>query len=197
MSDLTAKQELFCAEYLVDLNATQAAIRAGYSEASASAIGAENLRKPLIAERVAKMFAKRSERTTITADKVLREMAIVAFSDHSEYKITDGGSAEMKGDAPPEAIRAVASVRVKVRSGPGGDERETELKLWDKPTALRSLMKHLGVDGVEKVEHAGAVGGRFTLENAREELARVLAKKSKAKKKPAQAKAPIQPRAKK
>ncbi|MGU3387264.1 terminase small subunit [Methylobacterium sp. D53M] len=69
---LTDKQQRFVEEYLVDLNATQAAIRAGYSEATAYSIGNENLSKPEIAEAIATAQAARSERTKVTADEVLR-----------------------------------------------------------------------------------------------------------------------------
>lgn len=72
MSKLTAKQQVFCEEYLIDLNATQAAIRAGYSKASATAIGAENLTKPDIATLIAKLKAERSESTKIDAAYVLK-----------------------------------------------------------------------------------------------------------------------------
>ena len=68
---LTLKQEAFVSEYLVDLNATQAAIRAGYSEKTAYSIGQENLKKPEVAEAVIAAQAKRSERTEITQDYVL------------------------------------------------------------------------------------------------------------------------------
>ncbi len=71
MNKLTAKQARFVAEYLIDLNATQAAIRAGYSEKTASETGYENLRKPQIAEAVQKALAERSERTEVTQDYVL------------------------------------------------------------------------------------------------------------------------------
>ncbi len=67
----TPKQARFVAEYLVDLNATQAAIRAGYSEKTAQMIGSENLAKPMVAAAVAAAVAKRSERTEITQDYVL------------------------------------------------------------------------------------------------------------------------------
>lgn len=70
---LTAKQARFVEEYLIDLNATQAAIRAGYSEKTARQSGAENLSKPDIAEAIAEAQAKRSERTKIDADYVLRQ----------------------------------------------------------------------------------------------------------------------------
>ncbi len=68
---LTPKQERFVAEYLIDLNATQAAIRAGYSEKTAQMIGSENLSKPMIADAVQKALAERAERTEITQDYVL------------------------------------------------------------------------------------------------------------------------------
>lgn len=69
---LTGKQQLFIDEYLIDLNATQAAIRAGYSEKTAGQIGDENLKKPQIAQIVQEAMNKRAERTQVTADYVLR-----------------------------------------------------------------------------------------------------------------------------
>lgn len=71
---LTAKQEQFCAEYLVDLNATQAATRAGYSKRTANEQGARMLAKASIQEHVQKLMAKRSERTELTVDKVLKDI---------------------------------------------------------------------------------------------------------------------------
>lgn len=68
---LTPKQALFVKEYLVDLNATQAAIRAGYSEKTAQSIGAENLTKPLVAEAIAESSKKRAEKVDISAEYVL------------------------------------------------------------------------------------------------------------------------------
>ena len=76
---MTRKQKKFCEEYLVDLNATQAAIRAGYSPATAGEIGAENLKKPEIQKHIAKSMADRSRRTGVTADRVVMELAKVAF----------------------------------------------------------------------------------------------------------------------
>ena len=71
---LTPKQTLFVKEYLVDLNATQAAIRAGYSEKTAYSIGEENLKKPVIAQAIQEGMDKRAERVEITADEVLRDL---------------------------------------------------------------------------------------------------------------------------
>jgi len=68
---LTPKQALFVKEYLVDLNATQAAKRAGYSEKTAQAIAAENLSKPVIAEAIKEQLDKRMNKVEITAEYVL------------------------------------------------------------------------------------------------------------------------------
>jgi phage terminase small subunit len=72
MGKLTAKQEAFCLEYLKDLNAAQAAIRAGYSKKTAQQMGSENLAKPVIAEKITILKAERAERTRIDADWVLK-----------------------------------------------------------------------------------------------------------------------------
>jgi phage terminase small subunit len=82
---LTPKQQAFIAEYLVDLNATQAAIRAGYSEDTATVIGYENLTKPHIAKVIQEAMEKRATRTEITADRVLKEYAKIAFSDMKDF----------------------------------------------------------------------------------------------------------------
>ena len=68
---LTDKQSLFCTEYLIDLNATQAAVRAGYSVKTAQKIGSENLSKPLVSDEIQRLMALRSKKTGITAEWVL------------------------------------------------------------------------------------------------------------------------------
>ena len=82
---LTPKQQRFVEEYLIDLNATQAAKLAGYSEKTAFRIGTENLHKPAIQVAIQEALQKRSDRTEITADSVLRELAVLAFSDMAHY----------------------------------------------------------------------------------------------------------------
>jgi len=77
MANLTAKQEMFCREYLVDLNATQAAIRAGYSSNAASEIGSENLGKPQISDRISELMAERTQRVTVSADYVLERAKMI------------------------------------------------------------------------------------------------------------------------
>ncbi|WP_418459929.1 terminase small subunit [Brucella intermedia] len=72
MANLTPKQERFVAEYLIDLNATQAAIRAGYSEKTAGQVGFENLKKPEIADAIAAKAGKTAEKLDLSAERVLR-----------------------------------------------------------------------------------------------------------------------------
>ena len=107
MTKLTSKQELFCLEYMVDLNATQAAIRAGYSENSAGAIGGENLQKPEIQERIQELKAERASKVLITAEDVLKN--IIAIGDRCMQKepvMVDGEpSGDFKFD-PSNALKA-------------------------------------------------------------------------------------------
>lgn len=93
MSDLTPKQARFVEEYLVDLNATQAAIRAGYSQKTAGAIGHETLMKPEVIDAIALAQVERSKRTSISADDVLRELAKVGFANLAD--VTTWGEKEV------------------------------------------------------------------------------------------------------
>ena len=84
MQKLSAKQEQFCREYLVDLNATQAAIRAGYSAKTAAVIGNENLIKPYIAERIAVLKQERADKVSVTAQDVLKGVIEVTLLAREE-----------------------------------------------------------------------------------------------------------------
>jgi phage terminase small subunit len=84
MSKLTAKQKKFCDEYLIDLNATQAAIRAGYSEKTAYAIGVENLRKPQIVDEIERNQSEIRNRNAITVDFVVNGIKAIAESGEHE-----------------------------------------------------------------------------------------------------------------
>jgi phage terminase small subunit len=86
---LTAKQEMFCKEYLIDLNATQAAIRAGYSENRASEIGYQQLQKTTIKDRIQKELDKRSQETDITAAYVLKTIKDTVEAAKEEGKHSD------------------------------------------------------------------------------------------------------------
>lgn len=140
---MTNKQKRFCEEYLVDLNATQAAIRAGYSPAAAGAIGAENLKKPQIRARIDKDLAEQSKRTGVTADRIVRELARVAFANSQD--VIDYDDATVKNDAVRDDTAAVASVRVKTIPTKDGPGVEREVKMHDKLKALELLGRRLGL----------------------------------------------------
>jgi phage terminase small subunit len=84
---LTAKQQRFCDEYLIDLNATQAAIRAGYSEKTAAVIAAENLRKPYIAEYIEKRMAEKEDALIAKQDEVMKYLTSVMRRELPEHVV--------------------------------------------------------------------------------------------------------------
>ena len=153
---LTPKQTLFISEYLVDLNATQAAIRAGYSPRTAEKIGSENLRKPEIRTAIDAAIESRAERVTVTADEVLAELKRIAFYDVGPA-YGEGHSLNQVADLPEDLRRAVSGVETVEITQEGevvGHVRK--LKLADKVKALELLGKHLKLF-TERVEHSGAV----------------------------------------
>ncbi len=148
------------AEYLVDLSATQAAIRAGYSEKTAKQIGSKLLTVVDVAAAVEARKAKAVAKTGITADRVLAELEMLAFSDVDNY-FTDGGNIELSQQAPKLAKRAIASVKRKEWSDGKGDGHtvETEYRFWNKVEALKLAGRYAGVPGfADKVELSGADG---------------------------------------
>lgn len=143
MARLSLKQELFIEEYLVDLNATQAAIRAGYSTRSAAEIGSENLTKPNIRARIDQAMAERSKRTGVNQERVIEELAKIAFLNAAEVVDTD--TARLLHTASEEDTAAIVSVKVKQSSFENGDSIEREIKFADKLKALELLGKHMGM----------------------------------------------------
>lgn len=139
MAKLTNKQKKFIDEYLVDLNATQAAIRAGYKEKAAYRTGAENLRKPQIQEEIQKRMQERQKRTEITQDMVVKELAAIGFSKVTDYVTVKRGTVCIKDtdSLTDDQIRAIAGIK----EGANG----IEVKLNDKEKALELLGRHLGM----------------------------------------------------
>lgn len=152
---LTDKQERFCQEYLVDLNAMQAAIRAGYSEATAGAIGHENLNKPEIQERVAELMKERSDRTKITQDRVLAEIAAVAFYRPSRVLVTSPSGDVFMDYSKAEAEDLDMITEVKRTPGKFGDS--VAIKRVDKLKALEMAGRHLGLF-TDRHAHEGELG---------------------------------------
>lgn len=140
---MTAKQERFVEEYLIDLNATQAAIRAGYSPDSARDIGCENLTKPNIKAAIDRAMAERSRRTGINQDRVIQEIAKLAFLNPVD--VIDMDEATVRGEAHRDDTACIASVKVKNIPTDDGAITEREVKTYDKLKALELLGKHLGM----------------------------------------------------
>ena len=172
---LTAKQQRFCDEYLIDLNATQAAIRAGYSEKTACEQGARLLANVKVQKYLQKRKTDRIERTEITQDMVLLELANIAFSNAADYASVVEKDATIQcengaimplydADGNPVKYRTVEPVLTAdltenqkralsvIKKGRDG----FEIKPYDKIRALELLGKHLGMF-TDKVEVTGEV----------------------------------------
>jgi len=151
---VTDRQEKFCNEYLIDLNATQAAIRAGYSNKTADTQGPRLLQNVGVRAYIDAEIAKQSRRTGINADRVVKELARVALIDPT--KVINMDNATVKDDASKDDTAAISSVRVKTSKGVGGDSVEREIKLNDKLKALELLGRHLGMFN-DKLDVTGGV----------------------------------------
>jgi len=147
---LKGKQKAFVEEYLVDLNATQAAIRAGYSKKTAAAMGAENLRKPQIAQAIAEAKAARSERTQVDADWLLRRLADEAEADLADLYSDEGGLKPIHQWPKIWRQGLVAGVDVEQRYAYIDGEKEPDgvvvkVKLSDRVRRLELIGKHIDV----------------------------------------------------
>jgi phage terminase small subunit len=140
---LTPKQERFVQEYLVDLNATQAAIRAGYSKKTAKSIGQENLTKPDIAMAVKEASKTLTEKVGLKAEHVIEEMRRIGFANMRDYM--DLSDPEQPKIDLTKLTKEQASVIAEVTYEKRGVEKRLKLKLHDKLNALVNLGKHLGL----------------------------------------------------
>ena len=140
---LTAKQERFVAEYLIDLNATQAAIRAGYSRKSSERIGHGLLKKSQVFASVQKAREKIAGKLEVTAEKIVREYARIAFSDMRRFATWGADSVNLidSKELTEDEARCVSELS-QTTSKDGGS---IKFKLHDKKGALDSLAKHLGM----------------------------------------------------
>lgn len=163
---LTPKQSCFVREYLIDLNATQAAIRAGYSAKTANEQGARMLAKVSIREAVADQMKARSNRTDITADKVLTELAKIGFADirkvvkwgegipvtnpeSGEVEISNGVALISSIDIDDYTAASISEVSMTAQG--------IKVKMHDKRSALVDIGRHLGMF-TDKIEVTGKEG---------------------------------------
>lgn len=144
---LTPKQQRFVSEYLIDLNATQAAIRAGYSQKTAGAIGSENLQKPEIAAAVADKAGQALNAVGYGAERVLQEYGKIAFSDVRALFDEHGNMLPIR-ELPDDVAASIAGVEVNKRNLTAGDgqvDLVLKVRRWDKVKALDSLANYHGL----------------------------------------------------
>lgn len=155
---MTPKQQRFVAEYLIDLNATAAAQRAGYRDPN---IGRQLITKNNVSAAIAAKQAAIASKLEIKSESVLSEIANLAYSDIGAILDFTGEQPKLKpaNQITPEARRCIQSVKVKRTVEGKGDDAEVvevvEFRLWDKGGRLQDLAKHLGLL-VERHEHTGS-----------------------------------------
>ena len=147
----TDKQRRFCEEYVVDLNATQAAIRAGYSKRSARVLAVAALTKVNVQNYIAELQADIQERNKIKGDDVVQELKSLGYWNIQDF-VDEGNIIKDITKLPRELTKSVVGIKTKTvylpnpdGSGPPIEEITTELKMVDKRAALVDLGKHLGI----------------------------------------------------
>lgn len=163
---INIKQKSFVEEYLIDLNSTQAAIRAGYSKNRASEIGYQLLQRTTVQEYIQKRMKDREKRTEITQDMVLKEFAHIAFDDIknylSFYTDTEGNVRTIVKDSTTIDTRAIQEVSQ-------GKDGQFKFKMYCKDNALLQIGKHLGMFA-DKVELSGTLDNTVTIKIDGEEF---------------------------
>jgi phage terminase small subunit len=155
---LTPKQARFVAEYLVDLNGAQAAIRAGYNPKRAKETACELVTKSNISGAISEGKTKQLEKADLTAVRVLEEYRRLAFLDARSFWDAKGNLKPI-GELTAEQGSALSSFEVVIKNAAAGDGHTDiihKLKLWDKTRALESLAKHFGLL-VDKLEVTGGL----------------------------------------
>lgn len=140
--NLTVKQRMFVEEYLIDLNATQAAIRAGYSAKTADQQGSRMLANVKVQQAIAERMAERSKRTGVNQDRVVLELAKIAFVRMTDVVDSNG---KIKQDASEDDLSCIESIKYKESDNEYGGSVEREVKVASKLKALELLGKHLGM----------------------------------------------------
>jgi Phage terminase, small subunit len=198
---LTPRQQRFVDEYLIDLNATQAAIRSGYSARTAADIGRQLLRKTPVAEQIQSAQAKRSERVQIDADDVLRRWIEIANADPNDliqYRrgccpecwedVTQEGrdrdpnplctkcGGEGHGRVYLADTRKLKGAAKKLYAGVQLGKDGIKVNMRDQDAAVINIARHLGMFK-ETVELSGKDGGPIEVSDARDRLRDLLARK--------------------
>lgn len=152
---LNEKHKLFCREYLKDHNATQAAIRAGYSAKTAEAQSSRLLRNVNIKTFINAVQEKDANKLDISRERVLKELAAIAFSDIRKYYDENGELVNVK-ELEEDAAAGLAGVEVDelFETGRNGAKKQIgvtkKIKRWDKVKAIEAINKMLGYNAPEK-----------------------------------------------
>jgi phage terminase small subunit len=162
---LTSKQKLFCDEYLIDLNQTRAYIAAGYSKRGAAQSASLLLRNPKVAQYIAEKSGKRLEMLDVSAEKILTELARIAFADPRKLFNSDGSPKNVTDLDDDTAATVGGFEAVELFDGSQGNQKHVsglvkKIKQADKIKALELLGKYRKL-WTDKVEH----GGKLTLES--------------------------------
>lgn len=143
MAKLRERHQRFVDEYLIDLNGTQAAIRAGYSAKTANEQASRLLANVSIQQAISERMAERSRRTGINQDRVIMELAKIALVNMQD--VVNMEDVTVLPDAAREDTAAIQSVKVKKTVSDNMTIEEREIKMADKTRALELLMRHLGM----------------------------------------------------
>lgn len=157
---LTPKRARFVAEYLVDLNATQAAIRAGYSPRSAKVEGCRLLTNADVAAAIQDGKAAQFARAGISADRVLEELGRIGFVDMRGFWDEAGNLKAIKDldEAQGAVLAGFEVIKKNAAAGDGVVDTVHKIKVWDKPKALETLARHLGL-----LKDNATVAGHITI----------------------------------
>lgn len=155
---LSPKQERFCEEYLIDLNGTQAAIRAGYSPRTANEQAARLLAKVSVQEYVRNLREKMANKLEATRERVLQEYARIAFTDIRDFYDENGNLKEVinLNDDAAAALSGIEIEEIIIAGKSVGTLRK--VKRWDKKGALDSICKMMGYNAPDKTELTGKDG---------------------------------------
>ncbi len=140
---MNIRQKRFCEEYIVDMNGKKAAIRAGYNPKTATQQAARLLTYDNVLEKIQSLMEEQSKRTEVTADRVIKELAKVAFQNPSD--VVDLNTGHILPDVSTEDLSTISGIRVKKIPMKNGEGEEIEMRFPDKVRALELLGRHLGI----------------------------------------------------
>lgn len=169
MDNLTDKQKRFCEEYVIDWNATRAAIEAGYSKKTAYSIGQENLKKPEIAKYIEIIRSDLEKLSGVTALRNLLELKKLAYSNIADFK-EDWHEAKDFSELTDSQKAALSEIIVTTRTESNEESDGVALietikfKTHDKLKAIETINKMLGYNAASKLEHTGKNGGPIQTE---------------------------------